>query len=511
MIKTPVSIVWNLISDVMSAVFSDNERRPIEASWHAMNMIASDLSEYMRDYQRTNNILSMKPYAAWGTYQFQPQKIESFDVVEGLILGGRSYVDNWRNVIFTYDESEVISGNGFLNFLNSSQDYDFVSVYNLMSGGRVLIVGGLGFTKQTYWQPQDNASYVFTEDDTFDGTQRWISRGSEMPQAQNSGVLLRPRDVNWAILSDRFYIDGISKWRQVWRGKVNRWDQTKIHRSISVVSNGDYGSNFEVRLFDDGTEVRVASGVSAFTKYESVVMSGNTITRTNGNFKFDGFTVGMDIEVSGTLYDGTYTIQDVTQKVITLESATFAPSLEVNATLKSVLTPHAGDTDLWRSKLINGARDIEFVVTYDTLTSTIYSEVWLDGEVARQTKPFKVSPGRRKNIFDVFNQRGTVEVVISEVITDGKLWDRTSEVDLSAEIGGTRLFVYEVEEPVVGGNDLRIEPWNISPEADVINWDSANQTIELGIIEDYNEYLPEFVRITDEFGNWVMAQRIDDE
>jgi len=505
--RFPARIIWDLVGDVFENIFKDDSRRPVELLWQGLAEISGDAFGYTDYYKKSRNLFEVEPFAPWGIFPSSPQQVDTTSQVNGTILGLRG--SDW---IALTENGGFIPEIGSFSLFDSSVSYFNGTTSSLLSSGGVSTMQPSNLLVE--WDAEDNPSFVFGPDTSLDGTQRWLDEGSPALTPQSDGILFRPQWSNWAIISDKFYFSGDQDWEQLWRLRVDEWENTDGYtRAMSVSSFGDVGANFEVRLQDDGSTVSVSSGMYAKTKYVTLnIDSSGFITRTNGSFLSDGFRPGMTLNVQGSLYNsGNYTISSVTTTQITIED-TFSFSESVSdVSLTTSLEPAVGNTNNWRTTLLAASPSnpvyVEFLVRYNAATSEIFSEVYLGDSSVEQANPYSVAPGRRRQKFDVFNEIRDVRVVLDFMAaTDGKLWESGESLDFSTDIGDSFSFVYQIPEPLVNATRIQWEPFDLTPPADVITSSATKMTLELD--EEYNEYAPEYARLEYD-GEFIIAEKID--
>ncbi len=490
--KFPVRLLWDMIGDAFEGIFHDDVRRPIDLLWQTYSRLSGETLNYVDLYKRSRNIFEVDVHAPWGTFTSRPELVDTTSQVDGLVLGHRD--GTW---IALTDCNEVIPIRGKFKLFDSSIPYTAGDTEEIQSDCRVSSM--TTSFKSEPWDIEDNPSFVFGPNTTLDGSERWEDIGSPAIVAQSDGLLMRPQWSNWSVLQDNFYYSGAQDWEQIWRLRVDKWETVDTFtRSISINSFGDSGPNFEVRMEDTGTTIEVSSGMFAKTKYVTLTFSGSTITRETGSFLQDGFRPDMVINVLNTdSNDGSYTITDVTTTTITV-TGTFTSEDAADASLTNELEIATGDTTGWREILetadTNNPLYVEFLIRYTASSAEMYSEVWFNDEVATQTNTYSISPGRRQQHLDVFNQINDVQIIVEWVAAkSGQLWESDQTLSFSTDIGTEFAFVYQVPEPLTNSSRIQWEPYDLTPIAEVSSQTST--LITLDIDENFKDYAPEFARI----------------
>lgn len=500
--RFPIRVIWDVVGDVFKNVFRDEGRRPIDLMWQGMGDLAGQGVNYVDAYKKSRDLMEVEPFAPWGSFYIEPKLLDVTSQTEGVVLGVRG--NRW---ISLSQKGLGVEPVGYFRLLGASIPYSPGSVSELQNPNWDETSLSSAYTTE-HWNIEDNPSSVFGENTSLDGTERWTESGPIT--AQNTGLLLRPQGMDWCVLSDKLYFDGGSSWSQIWKMKIETWGYSNYSRSISVSSFGDVGASYELRLTDTGSEVEVAVGAFAKTKYADLVFVSSTkeITRTHGSFISDGFRVGMNISVDGTsLNDGSYEIVSITTGSIEVEEALSDESVPT-ASLENNLEIVTSDTSAWRDILLAASEDnpvnVEFLVEYTGSTAELFGKVFLNGEVAAQKNLYSVSPGRRTSSFDVFNQDEDVQVVLEFMgVPEGKIWERSQDLDFSTDIGDSFSFIYEVDAPLVDCSRIQISPYDLSPAAEVISHNSSQ--ITLNVDPDYNHYVPDFARIEQD-GLYLIAE-----
>lgn len=490
--KFPIRLAWDFIGDFYKNYIIDDDRRKFEAFWQALQDQSAEILAYADYYQRARSPFDVEPYAPWGNFKTSATLIDLSNDVDGFIVGLRN--GYW---VFYSESANNIVPFGSFRLFDSAEEYSTVT-----TEGETSYLVALDATQT--WDVENNPSFAFGQN----FTDRFETIGSVGPETGTvtQGIRLKPQWVNWVILQDKFWLDGGQNWSQKWRMKVENWDNSPSLRSISVNSFGDAGPSYEIRLLDDGSEVRVGFGKYASTRRRQLEFSGNTITRTRGNFVGDGYEAGMSVIITDTeLNNTTVTVTSVSATQLTVEES-LTDEITSTAILTAELNEVSGDTSLWRGKLLGASQanpvEVVFDVSYNAASSSILASVRLDGQQVSQTQPFDVMPGRRKNLLDVFNQYRDVDIVLDYVYGTGRLFEQTEQLDFSTDIGFG--FIYEVPEPIVDGNLIQTEPWPLAPEADVVSQDATAIVVEVD--EDWNGYAPQFVKITQD-GQFISGEK----
>lgn len=517
--KTPVTIIWKVIGDVFSRdIFFDDSRRPVEALWQVMSDSAADALKYVDYWRKARNVFEVEATVPYGTFGTSARPIETNYDSDGVLLGGRQE-DFWNWFIYIEDET-IPPQNGYIEVFSSDDEptpcasiaFDSSDFVNLMSGGTVINVGGSALTPGVPWEETENPSYVFGPDMALDGTQRWEATGSAPPTAAEDGLSFDALWTSWSILRDQYYFDAGQNWKQIWRFRINEWDTNPIERHISLSSFGDLEPSFEMRFRSEDNQIFCEYGKYAKTFTETLAFSGSTISRTYGSFVNDGWVEDLSINVSGSgSNDGTYTVVSVTATTITVAESFVSEN--VVCSLAAELDSMTGSTAGWHADIVLATeadpRYVEFILEYSASSATLSSSIWYEGERVTQPASYKVKGGRRRHVVDVLNQLGSIDVEVDFLISEGKLWNATTDTDFSSSIGKQFTFTYEVDEPLVDSNMLRSDPWDLPPPAEVVS--VSGQDIYLTLDEDWAEYAPEHARITNDAGEWVSADLVSQD
>jgi hypothetical protein len=509
--RSPTQVIWNVIGDIFGRAFQSTDRRSIDLFWQSLFEASKDTFAYTDFYQKSKNVFEVEPYAPWGTYKVELTEVEELLSSYGIVLGGKTVSERWRWVGYT--TSDVVpSTSGLFGVFNSGIEYDLRQSVPLQSGGQVLEFTGQKFVPYSEFDNKSTSSYVFGEESIVDNSARWSITGSRYPTVTSGGIFFNPSWVNWSLLADNYHISGNSNWTQKWIIKVTKWDPTSILRAMSVISKGDVGADFEVRLYDSGNEVKVSMGQLGRTRGNNLFFLDNEIRRERGSFIFDGFEVGQNIIISGSDYDGSYTIENLTTQLMTLlEDNPFGltETPQHEATIRSSLEVGLGNSSNWQNVLESATEEspvqVEFVVSYDAVNASLYSEVWLDNTVIKQITPYRVAAGRRSHIFDIFNQYKDVEVYLKYIVSNGDLWEGDNSLDLSASWGNSYKFVYESTEPIVQSSQIRTEAFNLGNPSELISWDGTDMAVSID--ENWNGYASQYVRITYD-ASWATFEKI---
>lgn len=494
--KFPIRLAWDFIGDFYQNYIKGDDRRKFEASWQTMQDKAAEVFAYADYYQRAKSPFEVEPYAPWGNFNTTASLIDLSTDVDGFVIGLR----NGYWVIYSESENNIQPFGSFRLF-DSSESYSTVTV----DGDSFYLVSP---TAEQSWETQNNPSFAFGSN----FTDRFETIGSVGPETGTvtQGIRLKPQWVNWVILQDKYWLDGGQNWSQLWRMKVENWDNSDSLRSISVNSFGDAGPSYEIRLFDDGASVKAGFGKYASTRRRELAFSGNTITRTRGNFIGDGYEPGMSVIITDTDSNNTtVTVSAVTATELTVEEALTSETTST-AILTAELNEISGNTGTWRNALLNASEsdpvEVIIEISYNAASATLASAVTLNGQTVTQNEPYSVMPGRRKNILDVFNQYRTVDIVLDYVYGTGQLFEQTQELDFSTDVGFG--FIYEIDEPLVDGTLIQTEPWPLAAEAEVISQDTNQIIVEVD--EDWLGYAPDFVKITKD-SEFISGEKVSQE
>lgn len=488
--RFPTKIIWDIIGDAFTHIIKDDDQRIYDILWQTKSALSGQAMGYVDEYKRSKNIFEISEYAPWGTYSTIPKLVAESEQAEGLIIGKQG--SNWLALT---DKEEEVPGSGWFSILGDSARYTSSSNEDLQSDYSVAIMRA---EKDETWDPEENPSDAFGSSTTLDGSDRWKSVGSWAMTPQNDGLLMDPKDSNWAVVQDKFWFSGSQDWSVLLRLRVEDWSDSDFLRAFAINCIGDHGPDYEFRLSDNGSSVAVTSGVFAKTRYSTLTFSGNDISRTKGSFRTDGFMTGMSVVVTGTdSNDGIKTITAVTPNVITVSESLTAET-SPTATITNQLDSTDGDTSGFRDKLLSaGSSDplyIEVLTRYTASSAQIFSKLWLDGALVQQESAYDVSPGRKNISFDVFNQAGNMDVVLEFVAAiEGELDEATEGYDFTTKIGDSFGYIYETEEPIIDCRKIRWDPYDLAADVEVLFHNSNQIKVELN--EDFNSYAPDVCRI----------------
>ena len=502
--RIPSRLIWDVIGDFFKSTVIDDARRGIEGLWQAMSDTGGDAMDYIDYYKRAKSIFDVEAFAPYGDFPSTPLLVNIDSNIEGHILGYR----NGYWCIYTEDDDIAsLPTSGNFRIFDSSIPYTQRIIEPLQSGGTYICLRS-DFSDTSIYDAIDNPSFLFSGayDDRFE------SVGSRDPDVNDDGTLaMRAEWVNQIILSDRYHIDSGTDWRQVYRFSVTDWDSTTLRRTLSINSFGDSGPAYEARLEDQNGSISASFGAFAHTSKENLVFDGNTITRTRGSWIGDGFEEGYRIIIARTQSNnGTYTVTNVTSTVLTVAEALTTETSAI-AVLVNNLATGIGSTSGWRASLQQATLEnpvaVEFVIEYSASSSSLNGQIWVNGQRVEQSQPYRISPGRRKQVIDTFNQFKTSSVRADFVFTDGKVWDSSTDLDFTTDVGDSFNFIYQLEEPLVSAALIRSAPYDLAPDAEVISQNPSQ--IVLDFSEEYANYEPPYARIEDSFGNFVMGVRTE--
>lgn len=497
-------IIWSLISDFFADNINNESRRLYEAMWQAMASSTAEAVEYADYYKRAKSPFYVDAYAPYGNFSAKPYLVDIESSLSGTVLG---YRDGYW-VVYS-EESLVVPKRGSIRVGNKTYSYTMGTSRNLNSGGSLHY---LKSDESSFpWGLVDNPSFAFGNGYS---AQRWdASGGSRLPEVVTHGLLMSNEWVNWFVLSDNYFMDGSSSWRQKWLFRVIDWDATSSLRSLSVNIFGDSGPGYEARLEDRSGVATGKFGLFALTKNTDLVFSGSTITRARGSWIGDGFVVGMNVVVSGTTSNDTNTmlVTGVTPTTLTVDKSLGTESVSTARILNS-LSGGDGDSSSWRATLNSASASnpvyVEIVVEYDAVTGNLQSVIYVNDMPVSQSAPYKSSPGRKKIVVDFFNQYKTSALILDSVYSTGSTWESVSSYDLTTEIGEGYKFIYQLEAPLIDASKLSIAPWDLSPDATITSISSG--TISLEVSEDYNNYQPTHSRISGDNGAYAICSKISD-
>lgn len=436
--RTPVELIWQLVGDVYSDHFQGDRRRKIDALWQSMKDMAADGLDYVDHLKRLKNIFEADPYAPWGRIPVDLSLSEAPGNVRAVLQAGLDGGPSWE--WWAWVEGQGVPSPGHLSFENARLKYNTSNVHALQSGGSAVQMPGFskaaGDDISDRWDLYYTPGYIFGPEVDFfanPGDQlRWDNQGTAPLKSERGGLLFDVQGLDWGILHDRLHFNGASDWKQVWKMRIEKWPNNDQFQGISLSSFGDVGEDYHIRLSDDQRSVRVDMG-----------------RRQKGSSN-------------------------------------------------RLSIPSEGDTSEWH-KTLKGATpqspvDLEFVVKFDAAGSSLYGEVWLDGEVVRQKKPYHVKPGRRSHTLDIFSELGEVNTVLDGLICPyGEVWESMPDVSLEGEISSSFGYAYSADDPIVASSSIRTEPWRLSPEGTVTSVSGVKVTVRID--EGWNEYAPDHARI----------------
>lgn len=462
--RVPVELIWNLVGDVFENIFDAESRRPIEAVWQAMGDMASDALSHVDGYKSLTSIFKTSPHSKWGTIHTSVREVSKNP--------NSTFISSSGSHLYLYTNSKPNDFGGYVRFNNRDIEYLSSSYEEIESGG--------GVAKLLLRHPVDigvTPSSDFLSD-------RWLTQGS-VPF--DEGKFDIP-GLNWAILKDKLYMDGKEDWSQIWLLTVDEWETDDAFKSISINSFSDSGVGFEVRVQNRNNRTEILSGSKALSRKINGLLSGNTITRSAGNFRRDGFRVGQIVDVSGTQNNdvGGVTITSVTSGTIEFDH-TFTDESSSTITIEKPLTLIGYQEDAPHS--------VEFSLEYSS--GSLKSKIIVDSNTYTQSEPFNVSPGRRTHSFDAFNESGDLSVILKNmIVTKGILWG-VEAVDSNTFISDNYTHEYTTEEPIVESGDVAVEPWNFSVPIEITNNTKDLLTVEPD--EDWFNYLPHRAFIGDAY------------
>lgn len=491
-------LFWSLISDFFSNNIQGNDRRLYDALWQSFASSSADLVRYTDFYKKSKSVYSITPYAPYGNYPDKPYLVDITSNSEATILG---YRDGYWVV---FSQSESIPKYGFIRV--ESNSYPYGPSFSVATES-----GYFHFLKSessTFsWGLKDNPSFAF-------GTgygERWnVSGGSRVPSVTTNGLLMNNEWVNWFVVADKFHMNGGTSWSQKWLMRVIDWDPTNSLRSISINVFGDSGPAYEARLSDRGGFAQGQFGLFALTKEHTINFSGSTATRSRGSWIGDGFTAGMDVEITGTASNnGTKTIASVTSTTLTFTSAVITETTTTPRILNSLVVG-SGDSSSWRAMLNNATPSspviIEIGVDYSASTGNITSSITVGGDTVTQTTPYKTHPGRKKVVLDFFNQYRNAKVILDSMYSTGSIWESIGSYDFSSDIGSEYNFIYQCEAPLINASKLCVAPWDLTVDAEAT---VSSETMVLEVDEEFNSYYPDYAKVVDEDGNYASISKID--
>lgn len=289
--RTPVELIWQLIGDVFPRTFQDpNDRRWVEAMWQGMTDLAAESIDIVDHFRRLKNIYEADVYTPYKTISVDPLQIESPLSMEGRLIGGRlDENDDWSWDVYNELGASTPS-HGHITLSSTSLEYDERESISLMSGGTItnvkLPAKSRGVDAHDAWELDESAPSSFSLHTDLTGDKRWVDDGSGPITKEGEGLRLNPAS-DTSTLSDAQWFDGAHDWRQVWRLQVDNWPDNGQDRYISVLSEG-YEDDFEVRLYQDGQDIKVGygdfgaglqdmSGDMTGWKFDLVNKSGNEV------------------------------------------------------------------------------------------------------------------------------------------------------------------------------------------------------------------------------------------
>lgn len=457
--KVSPSLFWNIIGDAFGKAFDLKNRRQVEGFWKTAIDTAAQNVEYVDHIGKLTSPFTADYLAPWGTIKVDLEDISEISQARA-ILAGESYM--WSLV--------PITSNGFVRKGSLSSAY--------VKSGQIQLASGGYLSKVDYslLDPSPSTSMEDWED-------KYVLSGSVTPTLGANGLQASLPWVQWMVLSDTSENNPSEAWEQVFVLEVDRWDNgANSERGMSLNSYANFGADWEIRLYEDGSSAYVGYGARALTRDVPLTFSGNIITRTLGSFRDDGFRMGMSITISGLSFgNGTYDIVAATSTSLTLSSGSFFGFTTTNARLSSSLTVVPTPPD-WRAQLRGASSEspvlVEIVMSYNPVTAKLSGGVGMGGVfVPVGDMPISIS-GNRRQVFDIYNQRNSIEVRLLSSFYKSGLFasgERVSEV----LVGNEYSYVYAMQEPILDAKKLQICPWDIRPTGTVNSWDGQTLVVEL--------------------------------
>lgn len=473
--KISPSLFWNIIGDSFSRAFDIKNKRQAEGFWKTIIDVSSQNVDYVDHVARLTSPFTADFLAPWGTIKVDVEDISDSSQAK-CIIAGESLI--WSNI--------AIPSSGFVRKGNSNSSYVKKGQRRLASGGYLSSVEFSGIdpspaTSMEDWETKFNLS------------------GSVTPVLGDNGLEANLPWVQWLVMADMMENSPSAPWEQVFVLEVDDWDNgVSTERGMSLNSIANFGADWEIRLFEDGATAYLGYGAKALTRDVPLTFDGNTITRTIGSFRDDGFKHGMMVTVSGLVFgNGTYLITASSSTSLTLESAAFSGVTTPSAILRANLTTVAAPAN-WRAALRNSTPAnpalVEIVMSYNPTTAKITGGVGLAGVfVPVGNMPVAVI-GNRRQVFDVYNQRNSINIrLLSSFYKKGSFADGT--VVSEALIGNQYSYVYGMPEPILDAKKLQICPWDIRPTATVLSWNG--ETLVVDIDEEFYGWAPDVCFIGD--------------
>lgn len=474
--KISPSLFWNIIGDSFSRVFDISPKREIEGLWKSMLDQASEGVDYANHVGSLVTPFTADFLAPWGTVKVDLQDVSEISQQQA-VLAGEKYV--WSK--------DEIPSRGYISSGSSSGQFSKLSQIALGSGGFLSLADlpssidpGIGSSME-------------------DWLTRFSLSGSVTPTLTDNGLELDLPWVQWSILSDNIKNSPVSAWEYVAVMKITDWDSGGgTERGISINSLGTFGSDWEIKVVDDGYSAHIQYGTFAVTRDVPLTLSGNTITRAVGSFRDDGFRSGMSLTLYNTPYDGTYAIANATATLLTLTTSPFlSPGTYVSAQLRTALaTAHSpvGLRDVLRSASADSPVIVELVMQYKPMTATISGGIAVNG--AYYTVPdMPVAVGYRQQVLDIYNQKNNISATLLSVFyKEGSMIDGSSPTVVN--IGENFSYIYTFEQPILEARRFQICPWDIRPTANVQSWNGETLVVEID--EEFYGFAPEAAIINDQ-------------
>lgn len=470
------SLFWNIIGDSFSRAFDIAPKREIEGVWKSMLDQASDGVSYANHIGSLATPFTADFLAPWGTLKVDLQDVSDISQQQA-IMAGEKYI--WS--------LDPIPSSGYVSSDLAGGQFSKISQIQLGSGGYLSLCD-----LPASIDPGIGSSMEDWED-------RFSLTGSIIPVLTDDGLTLDLPWVQWSILADNIDNSPVEAWENVVVMNITRWDSGgATERGISINSIANFGADWEIKLFDNGSNAGISYGTYAITTDSPLTLSGNTISRGVGSFRDDGFRSGMYVTLYNTPHDGSYLITAASAYQLTLEGATFgASATHVTAQLRTHLsTAHepAGLRDILRGASEESPVLVELVMQYRPSTATLSGGVAVNG-VFYSVPEMPVAIGSRKQIIDIYNQAKTISAtILTHFYKSGTMMGELKPT--SVNIGENYSYIYTFSEPVLDAKRLQVCPWDIRPTASVVSWNGDSLVVDID--EEYFGFAPEACIVYDE-------------
>jgi photosystem II stability/assembly factor-like uncharacterized protein len=440
-VKAPVDLLWLVVGDIFGRILKERGRRTAESFWQALTDLSGDAVAYQDWIANARNIFEVESTAPYGTFRIEPREVSNSSAFPAIMIGGRPE-SFWSWFLWT-DTDLLTPDSGHFSLDLTSLPFGSSVDVPLDSGGRIIKLSG-----------QSNVVGQAIED-------TW-------EESQNPSTLFDAQTV----------IDGSGRWRDKSQSDILPDEKGLFFNPIGL----DWHILKDQFYFDAAATWRQVYKFSV-TEWDEAVTLRSLALQSFSDVSGEGFELRLSEN------GGVFSAQAgfIGGSLVTLE----------------------GDTSGWRAILqsatVESPVDLEFVLRYDALQSSLWGAVWLRGEQVSMLNTQPVSPGRRTHIFDFFNEVGNTAGFLEMVVaTAGVLWNTETPFDLNSLVSPNFAFTYQVEDPLVGSKLLKYRPWDLAATATLI--DDSFPTIVVDIDESFFEYAPEFARIVDGTNFWIATR-----